>query len=260
MLKTFDKNGVPYVTDTTRTDMFARQSTVCRCLARSYQTRPAKDDMLVLHGCARPTTIIGVEVAGTTVQPGDLNRIAHRRRLKCPTPDESLVVRDRKGMQSVVWLRYEDAEKAQQAHEGINQIILNGDRLRPTYSKRHNLPRSDILAATGPAARFARDEHDRSTGPAPIEGQAGGRAVSIEGLPPQTHQKVLSSFLRGYDLVEDQTQQLHEIYRNGERSSWLVRLKTNAEAERLARDANNSFQRMRKDQVGDYVLRAQVFT
>ena len=213
--------------------------------------------MTLLHAISRPSAIIGVEVAGTTVQPSDLTRTAHRRRLGCPTPEESLVVRDRRGLGSVVWLRYGDVEKAQQAHQGISQIILNGERLRPAYSRRSILPRMDMLGR-GASASKATQQGDTTTRPAGDDTTT-GTAVSIDGLPARSHPKVLSSFLRGYDLVEDQTDQLHEIYGNGDRSCWLVRLKTPTEAQRLARDANHSYHRMRRDNVGDYVLRAQVF-
>lgn len=266
--------------------MFARQQlSVCRCTARTYTTgvtNGGRESLTLLYPSKRPTSVVGVQVPGTSVSVVDLSRIANRRKLVYPSPEESVVVRDWSALQSVVWLRYGDERTAEEAIQGIAKVILNGSRLRPTFSRRGQLPRQDTLVAAAsvggatPASRNERRQDKESTSHTGADEAAtrdadaiqsklasdggAGRAVSIEGLPPQAHPRVLANFLRGYDLVEDPQQQFHRVYGNGDRSCWLVRLKTEHEAHRLAKDANHSYSHLRRERLGDYVLRARVFS
>ena len=85
-----------------------------------------------------------------------------------------------------------------------------------------------------------------------------GMVVSIEGLPYSMREEHMEQALRGYELVENPDLRYEPRSKPvNDSSSWLVRLKSEDEAQRLVQDINCTYY-LPKRYGQDYQLKAEV--
>ncbi|CCG84556.1 protein of unknown function [Taphrina deformans PYCC 5710] len=194
------------------------------------------------EGSRRPTQdtkIIHCLIHGTTASFSDITRLLSQGGYRGRLPRDYVLRRGRRERATYLTLEFDSVADASSARIELARQRLNGrpisthrvpqGRLPPKYDPLHVAPQS------GP-----------------------GKVVSIEGLPYTATEDRLRTALAGYELVDNMDFQIFLLRRVADLSIWLVRLKSEDEAQRLVRNVNCTYYRRR--QSGDsFPIKAEVF-
>lgn len=173
-----------------------------------YDIAPYRTLHIVIHGLT--ATIADIDHIISQSPIGFVLRIGYR------------LERLRKERKTSLTVLYDNETNAARVRELLEKHNMNGARIKVQPIYRTDLP--------------------PKWDPLHISPQSGpGKAVSIEGLPFTTQEHRLRRALAGYDLVDNPDYRLYRIYRAGGTSSWLVRTKSEEEAQRLVRNVHRTY-------------------
>lgn len=181
---------------------------------------------------------IRVVLHGLTAQTSDIERILVNAGYSGSPCTDSSLARLRKTNQTILIMSYASTEHVRRVLDILASKSLNGAR---------------ITAEPYPSAFTPKWD------PLHISPQSGpGKAVSIDGLPYLTNAGHLRRVLAGYELVDNPEFRFYMIYREGGKASWLVRTKSEDEAQRIVRNVHATYYRP-AEYGKDYPLAAEVF-
>lgn len=183
--------------------------------------------------------MIHLMLHGQTAQIADIEHILYQNGYRGGEYVDYSLVRLRKLNQTEMVIAFRSNSDFLKAHFILSTKTLNGVRINAKPDTNSFVP-------------FKYD-------PLYISPQSGpGKAVSIHGLPYSTSADRLGSALAGYDLVDNPEFRFHLIKQEADLSTWLVRLKSEEEAQRLMRNVNATYYRPNYYRQ-DYPLAAEVF-
>lgn len=187
----------------------------------------------------KESTIVTAAVHGVTTEAGDLQVLLDARGKDHVKHLEYVIRKNRREGVTFVTMRYKDSDQARLAQSTLREEFMNGARINCVQTADRMPLRYDPLHVSS------------ESGP--------GRVVSIEGLPFGTREAHLSRALGGYDLVDNAELRFHQVKTpSRDSSAWLVRLKTEDEAQRLVRTINSTYY-LPKDFGYEYFIKAEVF-
>lgn len=206
--------------------------------AQNSSARPWRD----LRGlpARRESQNLMLKIHGTSVTWTDIRGLLRWKGKEGPVPTDYALRRDRQTSTTQIQMRFASPEAGEEVRWVLRTRSLNGSPI-------------GIHALAHGATLIGKYE------PLHASPQSGpGRAVSIEGLPYMCNETYLRRAFAGYDLVDNAEYQFHLVKKALNRSVWLLRAKSEDEAQRIVRTVNATY--YKHDAFGtDYPLKAEVF-
>lgn len=177
---------------------------------------------------------------GLSVQMEDIEQmLGPRPYARAKPPIDYVLRRDRRANTTIVSLLYESPWDGGKVREILSRERMNGVRVtgRPMFV--NTLP----------------NKYD----PVHVSPQSGpGKVVSVEGLPYAITENRMRQAFAGYELVDNHDFQFHLVKQIADSSIWLIRTKSEDEAQRIVKTVNSTYYN-RQHFGTDYPVRAEVF-
>lgn len=175
-----------------------------------------------------------------SIQIEDVERmLAMRPYTGAKPPLDHVLRRDRIANTTIITLLYETAWEGGTVREILSKQSINGVQVRgrPMF------------------VNTLLEKYD----PVHVSPQSGpGKVVSIEGFPYAMSEAHLRIAFAGYELVDNHDFQFHLVRQAADLSIWLVRTKSEDEAQRIVKTVNSTYYYPQRFG-NDYPLRAEVF-
>lgn len=181
-----------------------------------------------------------LKIHGTSVTWPDIQQLLKVKGKDGPIPTDYALRRARQTHTTQIQLQFATVAEGELVRRTLMTQFINGSPIR-AYAQDHG---NTLMGKYEPLHASPQ------SGP--------GKAVSIEGLPYMCNERYLRRAFAGYELVDNPEFQCHLVTKAMNRSVWLLRTRSEDEAQRVVRTVNSTY--YKPNEWGtDYPLKAEVF-